>query len=316
MADTIRTRLINKHQLSRDITCFQFAAIDTTFPPLESGSHIDFIFSPEFVRNYSIYDWDSEGKAISVAVKLEPEGCGGSRAMHVLQEGDEMTLSQPRNNFPLQADSDHLIVLIAGGIGVTPIYAMAAEMKARGRDCEVYYLVRSRELAAFDHLFQALNLGEHYHLHCDDTNGYLDFGALVDAYPADTDFYICGPEMLLGKLQDACKAHNRGTVYFERFAPLAAPADEVNAQFEVELDSSGEVFTIPADKTILAVLQEQGYTPQYGCISGICGACITDVLEGEVEHRDSVLEDEEKENDECMCICVSRAKSGRLRLDL
>ncbi|OXY83132.1 PDR/VanB family oxidoreductase [Oceanimonas doudoroffii] len=315
MADTIRARLAKKNYLSDEICNFTFEAIDGAFESFEAGCHVDVFLGPDLVRNYSVWEWQDDGTSFSVAVKREDNGRGGSLAMHQLELGVEIEIGGPRNNFALQS-SDEPIVLIGGGIGVTPIYSMACELKKAGRDFSVYYLVRSHEHAAFDALFNQLELGDNYHLHCDEVDGFLDFDAFVLAQAEDCHYYICGPEPLLNRLQTVSAEHKRGTVYFERFAAPATEGDVENTPFTVVINSSGENIEIPSDQTILAVLKDKGFDIHYGCSSGLCGSCITDVLDGEIDHRDNVLDDEEKAEGDCMCICVSRAKSDVLVLDI
>lgn len=315
MADIIRARLAKKNYLSDEICNFTFEAIDGVFESFDAGCHVDVFLGSELVRNYSVWEWQDDGKAFSVAVKREDNGRGGSLAMHQLQQGAEVDIGGPRNHFALQS-KDEPIVLIGGGIGVTPIYSMACELKKSGRECHVYYLVRSQEHAAFDALFSDLELGENYHLHCDEVDGFLDFDAFVLNHPENTHYYICGPEPLLNRLQTVSAEHQRGTVYFERFAAPATQEEVENTSFTVVINSSGENIEIPSDQSILSVLKGKGFDVHYGCSSGLCGSCITDVLEGEIEHRDNVLNDEERADGDCMCICVSRAKSDVLVLDI
>ncbi len=315
MADITRARLAKKESLSDEICSFTFEAIEGNFESLQAGCHIDVHLNDELVRNYSVWEWAPDGKTLSVAVKREDAGRGGSLAMHALQEGVEIAIGGPRNNFALEPGQGP-VVLVGGGIGVTPIYSMAKALKDSGQEFSVYYLVRSREHAAFDSLFRSMDLGDSYHLHCDDADGFLDFDKLVASHPGDTSYYVCGPEPILNILQDTCAKHQRGTVLFERFAPVAPQSDAGNKPFVVVLNSSGQSLEVPSDKSILGVLKENGIPIHYGCSSGLCGSCITDVIDGEIDHRDSVLDDDEKAEGDCMCICVSRAKSDRLVLDM
>ncbi|GAA3555069.1 PDR/VanB family oxidoreductase [Marinobacter xestospongiae] len=315
MANTIRSRLTKKIDLSDEISSFTFEAIDGVFDAFDAGCHVDVVLGPDLVRNYSVWEWQQDRKSFSVAVKREDNGRGGSLAMHHLQEGAELEIAGPRNNFPLQSD-DQPVVLIGGGIGVTPIYAMASELKKAGREFRVYYLVRSKEHAAFHGLFKDLDLGANYQLHCDDTDGYLDLQAFVQSYPENTHYYICGPEVLLKRLQDVSGEQVRGIVFFERFSAPISSAEVDNTAFTVVINSTGEHIAIPSDESILSVLNSKGFDVHYGCSSGLCGSCITDVLEGEIDHRDSVLDDEERAEGDCMCVCVSRAKSEVLVLDM
>lgn len=315
MIDTVRARLVKKEPLSSEICNFTFEAVGRGFAGQEAGSHVDVFLGPELVRNYSVWEWGDGGEYLSIAVKREDNGRGGSLAMHNLSVGVEVQLGGPRNNFPIVSDGQP-IVLVGGGIGITPIYAMARALEHAGRDFEVYYLVRSYELAAFNPMFQKLELGDRYHLHCDDTDGFVDFSGLINAHPVDTHYYVCGPEVLLERIRKTSVEHERGTVFYERFSPVAEAQSNPNFPFEVVIHSSSESIHVPENQSILSALRDRGYSVDFSCSNGLCGSCITDVLEGEIDHRDSVLDDEERESGDCMCICVSRAKSSRLVLDL
>lgn len=303
--------------LSEEIRSFTFEARDgTPFTAAVPGAHIDVYLPGELLRQYSLWQWDPAGRWGAVAVKREDAGRGGSAAMHRLSVGDTVTLVGPRNNFPLTEDAAHSI-LIAGGIGATPIYAMAARLAALGRPQTVHYLTRSRAHAAFQPAFEALELGDALSCRYDDTHGLTDIGALLDAAPAGTHLYVCGPEPLLNAVLNAAESRFPSErVHFERFSAdpsaLAGPMEG----FEVELAQSGKTLSVPADKTILEVMQEAGVPVDFGCTEGVCGACILDVLEGEVDHRDSVLTPDEQAENSIMCVCVSRAKGGRLVLDI
>jgi ferredoxin len=192
---------------------------------------------------------------------------------------------------------------------------MARALAAGNRAFTVHYLVRSRALAAFGPGLEALGLGDRYRLHCDDVDGRVDVRALVANAADDAHFYVCGPEAVLDAVREACRELGRGTVSFERFAATSAVRQGPEESFQVVLDSTGEHLEVPADKSILQVLREAGRDVAYSCSEGVCGSCITDVLQGDIDHRDSILTEDEQLAGDCMCICVSRAR-GRLVLDL
>ena len=315
MNSPILTKLVKKQQLSEDICNFTFRAVQGCFTGFEPGCHVDVMLDNDLVRQYSVWEWNAQGNELSIAVKIELQGNGGSIAMHALKEGQEVNLSQPRNNFALKHNS-RPVTLVAGGIGVTPIYSMAKELKQLGVDFQVYYLVRSHDFAAFNDMFTALDIGNAYHLHCDDTDGLLDLNALVSQIPQGGDVYTCGPEVLLSALQKACEKLDGGKLHFERFQPVEQIEPRENTSFEIVLDSTGDRLTVDSDKSILAVLQENKIDIQVGCSNGMCGACMLDVLEGDIDHRDNVLDEEEKMENDRMCVCVSRAKSNVLVLDI
>lgn len=310
-----RARLIETTRLSPDIAELRFQILDGHMTCLEPGAHVDVGLAPGLVRQYSLLDWDAEGRWFSVAVKRERQGRGGSLAMHALGLGDEVEVGGPRNHFALAQSGGH-VTLIAGGIGVTPILPMVRALYVAGADFRVFYLVRSREQAAMDRYFRRMDLGERYHLHCGDSEGRFDIGAAMQTVPAGGDVYACGPEPMLDEVLAAGSGWRGGTIHFERFAAAATFAQTPNDSFEVELESSGDVLTVGPGDTILDVLRAHGVPIDFGCAEGLCGSCMVDVVAGEVDHRDGVLSPEEQDSNDFLCVCVSRAKSERLVLRL
>lgn len=312
---TVTARLIKKTALSPDTSDFAFEINEGRFQGLEAGAHVDVHLGDDLVRQYSIWSWSLDGRQLNVAVKREDQGRGGSRAMHALQEGAEVQIGGPRNHFKLQP-GDRYVTLIAGGIGATPLVAMARELLNAGRDFQVVYLVRSKELAAMDAKFRALGLDQWYRLHCDDTDGAFDLPALMRSLPVDSDIYTCGPEPMLNAVLDTSSALRGGTIHFERFAAITDADHGESSSFEIEVKSSGAVYQVGAEDTILEVLKSNGVHVDFGCSEGLCGSCMVDVVEGEVDHRDGILTPEEQATNSYLCTCVSRAKGKRLVLDL
>ena len=257
-----------------------------------------------------------------LGVRLEDPSQGGSRHMHALAVGQRITVSGPKNEFPLhdEAPGEGPVVLIAGGIGITPIASMAAALKATGRPFELHYSGRSRDQLAFADELAAL-AGDALALHADDEPATcLDLGALLDGLrPTGRDYrhlYVCGPKGMIDAVIAGAHAHGwpGERVHIEPFA-IAAPVAGDRA-FEVELRQSGKVLTVPADKTIVEVMEEAGCDPMYDCKRGECGVCSATVLEGVPDHRDYFLSDAEKAEGKLIQTCISRAKSARLVLDL
>jgi vanillate O-demethylase ferredoxin subunit len=315
MRRTIDAQLVDRMELTGEVCAFTFEAVGASFGALDAGSHIDVHLGGDLVRSYSLTDWDEAGRWVSVAVKAEPDGRGGSLAMHQLSVGGLVRIGGPRNNFPLTV-SEHPIVLLGGGIGITPLYAMAKALRRLRRSFDIRYFVRAREMAAFDAQLRKLELGERYQLHCDDVDGLPDMRQIIAQRPAATHYYVCGPEVLLNAIQKASDELQRGTIFFERFAAVPSRSAGRNRSFEIVLDSSGETLEVPSDSSILQVLRAAGHDVDYSCGEGTCGTCILDVLGGDIDHRDSILTDEEKSAGDCICACVSRAASPRLILDL
>ncbi|AUQ60603.1 Flavodoxin reductase (ferredoxin-NADPH reductase) family 1 (plasmid) [Phaeobacter inhibens] len=313
--DTRTARLVGKTALSPDTVDFSFELINGRFSGLEPGAHIDVHLGPDLVRQYSIWNWRQDGRQLNIAVKLEASGRGGSHAMHALKQGDEILLGAPRNNFKLQPDTPY-VTLIAGGIGATPLVAMARDLANMRRDFQVYYLVRSQDLAAMDEPFRALDLGDRYHLHCDDADGQLDLAAVLRSMPMGSDVYTCGPEPMLNAVLEAGSAMRGGTIHFERFAAVADADTCSNGSFDIEIQSTGAMLRVSAEESILDVLKASGIAVDFGCSEGLCGACLVDVLDGEVDHRDGILTPEEQATNSYLCTCVSRAKGDKLVLNL
>jgi vanillate monooxygenase ferredoxin subunit len=288
-------------------------------PAFTAGAHID-IDIPEIEgRSYSLLNSPAETDRYRIAVLREAAGRGGSAWMHEhVAEGDILTGSGPTNHFPLSAQAEsHL--LIAGGIGITPIMAMAARLAADGAAFHLHYCARSREEAAFaDDL--AARLGERMSLHLDggDPARGLDIAALLRAKPPGGHAYVCGPRGMIQAVREATTHWPAGTVHWEAFAGSdadTAPRSNDSA-FELELAKSGQILTVPAGTTILEVLRGAGIKVKTLCRDGVCGTCKTRYLAGDVEHRDEVLT--KAEQAKFLQVCVSRARpsGGRLVLDL
>ncbi len=308
-------RLVRKTQLSPDTSDFCFEIVSGRFTCLEPGAHVDVHLNDDQVRQYSLWSWSQDGRLINVAVKREEDGRGGSMAMHALEEGTQVAIGGPRNHFRLESHDRH-VTLIAGGIGATPLVAMARELLNRGQDFRVYYLVRSRNYAAMDQQFRALGLDEWYHLHCDDTDGQFDLTSVMQSMPMGSDVYTCGPEPMLNAVLEAGVALRGGAIHFERFSAISDIEHAPNGSFEIEVQSTGAVYKVATEDTILDVLRANGVHVDFGCSEGLCGSCMVDVIGGEVDHRDSILTPEEQTSNSFICTCVSRAKSDRLVLAL
>ncbi len=288
-------------------------------PAFEAGAHVEVTLPDGTTRPYSLIAFDGPDaqppRAFRVAVRLDEGGDGGSRYMHGLRAGDRVEISVPRNDFPLAAD-DAPALLIAGGIGVTPIISMAGALQAQGRPYRFVYAARSRAALAFGAELAAQH-GDRLEVHCDDeAGGPLDLAPLIAGMAPGAHLYVCGPRPMIdaarAQAEAACVAPER--VHFELFE--AAAAAQGDTAFEVELASSGQVFTIPPGQTIIEVLEAAGVDLIHDCQRGDCGICQTDVLEGTPDHRDVVLSEAERAAGNVMQICVSRAKSPRLKLDL
>ena len=282
----------------------------------EAGAHLDFELDGGMTRSYSLVDFATPARMpdnYTIAVQREDDGEGGSLAMHGLKPGDILSATAPKNDFRLH-DGEAPAVLIAGGIGVTPIISFATELTRRGTDFAFHYATRSADLCTFrtelqGHFAGALSL---WH---DDSNP-IDLGTIVDGMVEGAHVYCCGPKGMIEAVRERAEAAGiaKDHVHFELFSSPDSHAGD--QQFEVEISDTGQVFTIPAGKTIIEVLEDEGVDVMYDCQRGDCGICQTDVISGEPDHRDVVLSDAERASGKVMQICVSRAKSARLVLDI
>ncbi len=272
-------------------------------------------------RHYSLVNLSTDPQACvapdhyTIAVRLEEAGRGGSRFMHTCQPGDTLTVEPPKNDFPLTEHAGRT-VLVAGGIGVTPLISMAAQCLAKGQAVRMVYAGRTRALMAYLPELHEL-LGEALQVHVDTEAGApLDVNALLDACEASDRLYVCGPQVMLDAVLAAAHARDWpiDRVHFELFtAPVAQAGDHA---FEVQLVQSGVSYNVAADQTLLDCLIENGCDPLFDCKRGECGICAVPVIEGEVDHRDYVLTASEKAAGKVIHICISRAKGQRLVLDL
>jgi ferredoxin-NADP reductase len=283
-------------------------------PAWTPGAHIDFVLNDQLIRQYSLCGSPSKPDMWRVGVLRAPDSRGGSERVHdVLTPGSIVRIRGPRNHFPLVASPRYLF--IAGGIGITPILPMIAEADAAGADWRLTYGGRERASMAF--LDELAQYGDRVTIIPQDEQGMLDLEAVLGAPRPDTLVYCCGPEGLLSAVEKFCEKWPLGTLHLERFtAKPQEPAAEVNSSFELVLQRSGLTLHVPADKSVLTVIREAGVSVLASCLEGVCGTCETEVIDGEVDHRDSILNDEERASNEYMMVCVSRCRSPRLTLDL
>ncbi len=310
----IDARLTDIRFAARDTNLYEFRHVDgKPLPAYEPGAHIDLHLPNGLVRQYSLIVPDEEPERYIVSVKRDPASRGGSRYVHdELHVGKALKISAPRNNFPLKEDAEH-VVLIAGGIGITPIWCMVQRLEKLGRAWTLYYSCRSRADAAF---LEPLQKMPSAHFHFDDENEgkFLDIANVVAQAPKEAHLYCCGPTPMLKAFEAATSDWPDEQTHVEYFTAKAEPAKK--GGFTVELARSGEEHFIPEGKTILQVLLDAGIDVDYSCELGICGACETRVISGIPEHRDAILSEEEQAENKRVMICCAGCKSDRLVLDL
>jgi vanillate O-demethylase ferredoxin subunit len=282
-------------------------------PPFNAGAHIDLALPNGLVRSYSLLNPQAERYRYVIAVQKDRSSRGGSKWVHEnLRAGDVLSVSAPRNNFPLNETAKKSI-FIAGGIGITPILSMIERLSAIGRDWELVYCTRTRASTPFSVLLAAMT-EVRFNFDGEPGGKLLDIAALVKVAPANAHFYCCGPIPMLDAFEQATQELERERVHVEYFTAKEPPA--VEGGFTVVLAKSGHELPVPPGKTILDTLRDAGLDMRFSCTEGVCGTCETRVLEGVPDHRDRILTDAERAANKKMMICCSGSKSERLVLDL
>lgn len=299
--------------VAQDVVAITLARPDgETLPDWTPGAHIDLLLGDDLTRQYSLCGRTSDTDSWRVAVLRAPDSRGGSEAVHGLAAGATVRVRGPRNHFPVVASKHYLFV--AGGIGITPLLTMIYEVEAAGAEWELHYGGRARGSMAF--LEELSQYGDRVHLVPEDELGRPDLDAILGQPRADTLVYTCGPEPLLAAVEEHCASWPAGSLHLERFTARKTDVPEEESSFELVLQRSGKTVQVPADRTVFEVVREAGVSVLGSCLEGICGTCETDVVDGDIDHRDSVLDQEERDSNETMMICVSRCRSARLTLDL
>ncbi|WP_338051600.1 PDR/VanB family oxidoreductase [Pseudonocardia acidicola] len=281
-------------------------------PSWTPGAHIDLELPGGLTRQYSLCGHPAEA-AWRIGVLREAAGRGGSRWIaDELTEGTTLRVRGPRNNFPLQPAGRY--VFVAGGIGITPLLPMIRAVAAAGGNWVLHYGGRSRASMAF--LGELAGYGDRVRVHPQDEVGMLDLDAVLGAPTADTLVYCCGPTGLIEAVEVRCRTRGPGVLHAERFTAAPVVTDGEDTGFEVVCERSGLTVAVPPELSVLEALGNAGVDVLSSCEEGICGTCETTVLDGEPDHRDSLLTDEEKAAGDTMMICVSRCRGARLVLDL
>jgi ferredoxin-NADP reductase len=309
-----KVRLTAIQYAALEIHLFRFQSLSgMPLLPAEAGAHIDVHLPNGLNRQYSLVLNGNDTASYTVAVKLEPASRGGSRYLHKeLRVGDILEVSAPRNHFPLDETAGHS-VLIAGGIGITPVFSMLHRLRAIGKSVELHYAARSRADMAFLDVLGAI---PRTHLHFDDESGgaHLDLEAIVGQAPSDSHFYGCGPLPLLQAFEKAVAHLPASRRHVEYFAPREAGSR--TGGFSVRLARSGRTLAVKEGASILDTLLDAGVDVLYSCAQGVCGLCEVPVVSGIPDHRDSILSPEEHASNQRMMICCSGSKSAELVLDL
>ncbi|WUB68248.1 PDR/VanB family oxidoreductase [Streptomyces sp. NBC_00582] len=283
-------------------------------PDWTPGSHIDLVLPEGTGRQYSLCGDRWDPYTYRIAVLREPAGRGGSAYVHDrLAPGDLVGVGGPRNHFPLVPADRYLF--IAGGIGITPLLPMIHQAELIGADWQLLYGGRSRASMAFREELSAAH-GDRVHISPQDECGLLDLAPWLDTPDPGTKVYCCGPAPLLAAVEQACVAWPSYSLRTERFNAAALPEPVHQTAFEVELRRTGRTVTVMPDTSVLYAVRQVGADVLSSCEQGTCGTCLTPVLEGTPDHRDSILTDHERDANDCMLPCVSRSRGDRLVLDL
>ena len=312
LIDVVVTNIV---QETPSIKSFELTRTDGT--PLGSyvpGAHIDVVGPTSVTRQYSLCSKPDAGDGFVVAVKREEKSRGGSAALHEVQVGDHLKISEPRNLMAIHPDAARH-VLVAAGIGITPMLSMARYLDVRGVDFDLHYFARSEQDAAFLPLLRERcpqKLHAHIGVSRDRQPELLE--AAFAAVGQDAHVYVCGPAGFMATVVELAGTYlPADQVHFEHFHAAEAVDTASDRAFDVELD--GQTYHVPADRSIVDVLEENGCDVDTSCQEGICGTCIMQVLSGEPEHRDNVLTAAERASGEVMAVCVSRTRGARLVLD-
>ncbi|HSG66338.1 MAG TPA: PDR/VanB family oxidoreductase [Gammaproteobacteria bacterium] len=314
MTDTaLSLRIASKREIAIDIWSFRLEAPDgSLLPEFTPGAHVGVMTPNGLLRKFSLCNSPADRRGYDIAVKRESSGRGSSSLIAAADVGDTLAVTAPRNNFALRP-SEAGYLFIAGGIGITPILSMVRYLREQDRaPFALYYLTRSARHTAFR--AELAELGEELVLHHDGglTERMLDLWPVFES-PTRQQVYCCGPRTLMREVQDMTGHWPSTAVHFEVFTEAASRRPE-DTPFTVRLARSGDVVEIPVGATILETLRRAGHELRSSCESGTCGTCRTRLIAGEADHRDFVLRGADQATS--IMICVSRARSGELVLDL
>ena len=317
---TLSVRVARKATEATDIQTFELVDADGgALPPFSAGAHIDVHLPNGLVRQYSLCNDPGERHRYLIGVLRDPASRGGSQAMHdSVHAGDLLHISAPKNHFPLAHEARRSL-LLAGGIGVTPILCMAERLAMSGADFEMHYCTRSPARTAFLQRIRDSAFAARVQVHFDDgaAEQRFDLAAMLAAPEPGVHLYVCGPKGFMDAVLAAARAKGwpEAQLHYEFFAAVLQKSDGDSA-FEVRLASSGRTLAVAADQTVAAALTAAGVEIPTSCEQGVCGTCLTRVLAGEPDHRDAYLTPEEQAANDQFLPCCSRAKSPLLVLDL
>ncbi len=318
--ETLKVRVARKRDEADGICSLVLLPVaGSVLPPFTAGAHIDLHLGQGLVRQYSLCNPPSDAQQYVVAVLRDPASRGGSQAVHEqVKEGQELEISAPKNHFPLAADGkQHL--LLAGGIGVTPLMAMAEQLSADGADFALHYFARSASKAAFADRFADSAFASRVHTHWDDAPQVppVSLATLIGQPQAGQHLYVCGPKGFMDAVLATARAQTwpEDQLHFEFFGGQVVH-DASDVTFTVKLASSGLQIQVGPEQTVVQALHKAGVDVPIACEQGVCGTCLTRVLSGVPDHKDLYLTPEEQAVNDQFTPCCSRAKTAVLVLDL
>ncbi|MEC9262091.1 MAG: PDR/VanB family oxidoreductase [Pseudomonadota bacterium] len=310
--------VIDKREVhSDDIVILDLVSKDgKPLPPFEAGAHVDVHITGGIIRQYSLAGDPAENSRYRLGILNDPNSRGGSAAVfEMFLPGKTITISSPKNLFPLQQSATKSI-LIAGGIGITPILSMAYALKAAGKPFEVHYCLRNESAGGFKQELRE-NFGENVHFHFNNESGLTSMKPqdVLQPVDANTHMYVCGPTgfldwVLTQAAEVGYQSHQRHYEFF------SAEVDTQGDAFEVHCAKSQIDIKVLEGESIATALKKAGIKVSMSCEEGVCGTCITDVLDGTPDHRDHFLTDEEKEDNDQIAVCCSRSLTPSITLDI
>jgi len=319
-ASELHVRVARKTTEAVGIAGFELVSEDgRPLPAFSAGSHIDVQVPGGLTRQYSLCNDPGESHRYMIGVLRDAGSRGGSEAMHErVAEGDLLRISAPRNHFPLAHGAAHSI-LLAGGIGVTPILCMAERLAVTGAPFDMHYCVRSPDRAAFRARIERSSFASQVAFHFDDGDEgqKLQLGTVLVGLRPGVHLYVCGPKGFMDWVLGTARAAGwpEDQLHYEFFGAEIAKSDS-DERFEVKLASSGRIVVVPKDQTVVEALAAAGVEVATSCEQGVCGTCLTRVLEGEPDHKDMYLTPEEQALNDQFTPCCSRSRSPMLVLDL
>ncbi len=307
---------------AEDIVSFHLAAANgSPLPNFEAGAHIDLVLPNGMTRQYSLCN-PGENQFYQITVLKDANSRGGSEFIHNhVQNGFQLRISEPRNLFALEKNAQRSL-LIAGGIGITPLLAMSETLAHQQAEFELHYCTRSRTRTAFLEQLNASSYANRVHLYFDDEGTKFDIASLLsnpqkENQQKDTHIYVCGPSGFMDYvIQFANNAGWSNDKIHREYFSNDLETEEENKSFEIKIKSTGQVLLVESDERVIDVLENNGFYIPVSCEEGVCGTCLTPVLEGEPEHRDKFLTEEEHAANDQFTPCCSRSISSRLMLDL